>query len=86
MYCLFVVKIGDDKNLPSSLFRGVKMCDKMAISVYIFKIEPILGLQMRAKEDFNRTDFFSTNKQYVKIKLIQNQTHRWSVFFVKTKY
>ena len=34
------------------------MCDKMAISAYIFKIvekEPILRLQMRAKEMFSIT-------------------------------
>ena len=45
------------------------MCDKMAISAV--KKEPFLRLQMRAKETFNRHQFFSTNKQYVKIKLMQ---------------
>ena len=38
-------------------FSGVKMGDKMAISVYILKIvgkDPFLKLQMRAKKDFNR--------------------------------
>ena len=33
------------------------MCDKMAISAYILKIvekHPFLGLQIRAKEMFNR--------------------------------
>ena len=37
------------------------MCDKMAISVYILKIvekDPFLRLQMRAKEMFNRHQFF----------------------------
>ena len=51
------------------------MCDKMAISVYILKMvekDPFLELQMRAKEMFNRHQSFSTNKQYVKIKLMQN--------------
>ena len=41
------------------------MCNKMAFSAYIFKIVekgPFLSLQMRAKEDFNRHQFFSTNK------------------------
>ena len=40
---------------------GVKMCDKMAISAYILKIvenDPFLRLQMRAKEMFNRQQFF----------------------------
>ena len=40
---------------------GVKMCDKMAISAYILKIvekDPFLRLQMRAKEMFNRHQFF----------------------------
>ena len=65
------------------------MCDKMAISAYILKIvekDPFLRLQMRAKEMFNRHQFFSTNKQYVKIKLMRNETNRWSIFLVKTKY
>ena len=65
------------------------MCDKMASSAYILKIvekDPFLRLQMKAKEMFNRHQFFSTNKQHVKIKLMQNETNRWSIFFVKTKY
>ena len=65
------------------------MCDKMAISAYILKIvenDPVLSLQMRAKEMFNHHQFFSTNKQYVKIKLMQNGTNLWSTFLVKTKY
>ena len=40
---------------------------------------------MRPEEDFNRHQFFSTNKQYVNIKLMQNETNRRSVF-VKMKY
>ena len=31
------------------------------------------------------TDFFSTNKQYLKIKLMQNETNRWSFFFGKNE-
>ena len=61
----------------------------MAISAYILKIvekDPLLRLQMRAKEMFNRHQFFSTNKQYVKIRLMHNETNRWSIFLVKTKY
>ena len=49
------------------------MCDKMAISSCILKIvekDQFLRLQMRAKEDFNRYQFFSTNKQHLKINLI----------------
>ena len=38
---------------------------------------------MRAKEEFNRHQLFSTNKQYVKIKLMQNETNLWSIFFGK---
>ena len=59
------------------------MCDKMAISAYILKIvenDPFLRLQMRAKEMFNSHQLFSTNKQYVKIKLMQNETNLWSIF------
>ena len=65
------------------------MCDKMAISAYILKIienDPFLKLQMRTKEDFNRHQFFSANKQYIKIKLMQNEANRWSIFLVKMKY
>ena len=65
------------------------MCDKMAISAHILKMvenDPFLRLQMRAKEMFNRHQFLSTNKQYVKIKLIQNETILWSTFVVKKKY
>ena len=38
------------------------MCEKMAISAHILKIvenNPLLRLQMRAKEMFNRHQFFS---------------------------
>ena len=59
------------------------MCDKMAISAYILKIvekDPFLRLQMSANEMFNRHQFFSTHKQYVKINLMQNETNRWSIF------
>ena len=65
------------------------MCDNMAISAYILKVvekDPFLRLQMSAKETFNRHQFFSTHKQYVKIKLIQNERNRWSTFLVKTKH
>ena len=67
------------------------MCDKMAISAYILKIvkkDPFLSsrLQMRTKEMFNHHQFFSTNKHYDKIKLMQNETNMWSIFLVKTKY
>ena len=40
---------------------------------------------MRAKNDFNRHQLFSTNKQYVKIELIQNETNRKSMFLVKNE-
>ena len=65
------------------------MRDKMATSAYILKIvenDPFLRLQMRAKEMFNGHQFFSTDKQYVKLKLIQNETNLWSIFLVKTKH
>ena len=46
------------------------MCDKMAYILKIVENDPFLRLQMRAKKMFNR-QFFSTNKQYVKIKRIK---------------
>ena len=65
------------------------MNDKMTISAYILKIvekDPCLRLQMRAKEDFNSYQLFSKNKQYVKIKLMQNETNRWSIYLANRKY
>ena len=62
------------------------MCDKMAISAYILKIvenDPFSRLQMRAKEDFNRHQLFSTNKQYIQIKPMRNETNRWSSFCLR---
>ena len=29
------------------------------------------------------TNLFSSNKQYVEIELMQNETNRWSIFFIK---
>ena len=61
----------------------------MTISAHILKIvenDPFLGLQMTAKEMFNRHQLFYTNKQHVKIKLMQNETNLWSSFLVNTKY
>ena len=60
------------------------MRDKKEIPVYVLKIaekDPFLRLQIRAKEDFNRQQFFSTNKQYVKIKLMETETNPWSIFY-----
>ena len=37
-------------------------------------------------KDLNRHQFFSTNKQYVKIKLMQNRDKSVEYFLVKTKY
>ena len=54
------------------------MCGKVAISAHIFKVvenDSFLRLQMAAKEMFNRHQFFYTNKQYLKIKLMQNETN-----------
>ena len=65
------------------------MCDKMAISAHILNIvenDPFLRLQMTAKEMFNCYQFFYINKQYIKIKLMQNDTNLWSSFLVKVKY
>ena len=64
------------------------MCDKIEISAYILKIvkkDPFVRLQMRAKEMFTGHQFFSKNKQYVKIKLMQNETNLWSIFFGKNE-
>ena len=42
------------------------MCHKMAISAYSLKIvekDPFLRIQVRAREMFNRHQYFFTNKQ-----------------------
>ena len=65
------------------------MCDKMAIYPYILKIvekDPLLRLQISAKEMFNRHQFFPTHKKYVKIELMQNETNKRSIFLAKTNY
>ena len=46
----------------------------------------ILTPQKVKKEEFNRHQFFSVNKQYIKIKLMQIETNPWSIFLVKTTY
>ena len=59
--CLFVEKkFVTIKHFLLNFF-WVKMCDKIATSAYILKIvekDPFLRLQMRAKEMFNRHQFF----------------------------
>ena len=65
------------------------MCDKLTISGHILKIvenDPFLRLQMTAKEMSNRHQFFYRNKQYVKTKLMQNETNLLGSFLTKTKY
>ena len=65
------------------------MCDKMAISAHILKIvekDQFLRLQRQLRKCLIVTNFFSTNKQYAKIKLMQNEINLWSSFMVKTKY
>ena len=64
------------------------MCDKIAISAYILKIierDPFLKLQMRAKEDFNRHQFFPKNKQYVKINPIWTESAPLRFFLHNSK-
>ena len=65
------------------------MCDKIVISAYMLKIverDPFLRLQRRAREISTTkkkvivTNFLSTNKQCVNIKLMQNETNMWSSF------
>ena len=65
------------------------MCEKMAISAHILKIvenDRFSRLQMTAKEMFKSSPIFYANKQYVKIKLMQNETNLWSSFLVKMRY
>ena len=60
------------------------MCDKMAISAHILKIvenDSFLRLQITAKEMFSGHQIFSTDKQHVKIKLMQNETNLWRIFW-----
>ena len=65
------------------------MCDKMAISAYISKVVEKTNFQgLELRKCLIVTYFFSTNKQYVMIKLMQNagqnETNRWNIFLVKT--
>ena len=57
------------KHFLLNFLGGVKMCDKMAISAYILKIfekDPLLRLQMRAKEMFNCHHFFPLTSNTLK--------------------
>ena len=56
------------------------MCDKMAIFDYILKIvekNPFLRLE----RELRSSPIFSTNKRYVKIKLMQNEINLRSIFW-----
>ena len=59
----------NDKTLP---FSGGQMCEKTAISARTRILKTV--------EKFQSSPIFSTNKQYVKIKLMQNETNHWSIF------
>ena len=56
------------------------------IKAEIAILSRILTPKKIKKEDFNRHQSFSTNKQYIKIKLMQNETNCLSISLVKTKY
>ena len=62
------------------------MCDRTAISAYILKIAENNPLERELRKCLIVTNLFFTNKQYVKIKLMQNETNLWSNFSVKAKY
>ena len=70
------------KHFLLNYFGGSKCVTEWQF-LKIVKKDPFLRLQMRAKEMFNHHQFFSTNKQYVKIKLMQNETNLWSIIFGK---
>ena len=53
----------------------------MEISTEIAILSRILTPEKIKKEDFNCRQFFPTNKQYVKIKLMQNETNHWSILW-----
>ena len=77
------------KHFLLNIFGGSKCVTKWQFLLTVLKIvenDPFLRLQMKAKEMFNRHQFFSTNKQYVKIELMQNETNRWSIFLIKRKH
>ena len=58
-----------EKMIKLFLFSGDQMCDKMAISAHTCILKTV--------EKFEPSPIFSTNKQYVKIKLMQNETNHW---------
>ena len=62
------------------------MSDKMAITAHILKIvenDPFLRLKRQLRKCLIVTNFFPTNKQYLNIKLMQNETNLWSSLFGK---
>ena len=61
------------KIFPLNFVGGSKCVTISAYNLKIVEKDQFLRHQMRAKEDFNRHQLYSTNKQYVKIKLMQNE-------------
>ena len=69
----------DSLRLPFLLSKTIKITQSLFPSVgndegmhFIFGLKILIII-----------NFLSTNKQYVKIKLMQNETNRWSIFFGK---
>ena len=60
-------------------FSGLKMCDKngnFCLYLKIVEKDPFLRLQNETYRRLQSSPIFFTNKQYVKIKLMQNETNR----------
>ena len=71
------------ESLPSKLFRGGGGGGGQNGNFCLYFENSRKGPIFKAsneiyKEDFNRHQFFS---QYVNIKLMQNETNRWSIFW-----
>ena len=53
---------------------------------YVWKASGVVEQLGELRKILIITNSFSTNRQFVKIKLMQNETNHLSIFLVKTKY
>ena len=84
-YCLFVEKkLVLIKHLLSSHLKPFHYFQNISRNChFVTHFDPPKKLRRKC---LIVTNFFSTNKQYLKIKLMQNETNLRRIFLVKTKY
>ena len=82
LQCLNRSKSSSDPVTPESIPKRQRELDSSMEDV----IPPTKAIRKNSPTYLIVTNFYYTNKQYVKIKLMQNETNLCSSFLVKTKY